>query len=1648
MQTESVAVNFRFHDIAGIPVLGRFLWNENFTEMRFIPEQQLDRGRVYILELLPGSQMKGGGEITESIDVSYSTIQTLTILSTNPANGQPIDLINNNNQVNIYFSASLDPTIQLGEFIKVFPEVNNLVLNLVDEGKNVTVQADFKTGIAYQILISKEIRDRWGGQLNEDLLLNFVVSPSRPDIQLNYLYDGHTIIIRPDLFALDVKVINLPTVQTKIYDLDFEKYIDLIQNPNQIIDADLISDFRQPLTPISNSIVHTQLLLNLKKEGLTPGIYAVELAAQEMQTKRFFIFVNQDFIISKQSENQLFIWAAETGSLEPVKDQPVTIKNDQAKIIYEEITNEQGVVIWDSFYGTSPTSSVWIEIEDVEKQQYSLFNSAWVNSSLPESFGLNYQEKPDKYSVFWSIDKTVYSVREELTGYGFIQLNEFGQHRPPEFREINVNLVEFSDQENVLYTFPVKISNFGSFIFNEKLPSQLPNGSYFLTLEGLDAEKKIIQIQNKPLSQEFSLDIELTKPVYFFNDDFSARINLNYRYGELGKNINFQWRIITKRLSGSVSKSSERMLSNVSTNNLENVYFLLDEGVDVLDELGNYELNFPLTEFDNLTNLQEEPYLVILEVNIGNENESIAFASKQVVVYPDRTNIKIKSEFFYPQTDQIDIGFETVDWQGMVSGGVSFDIKFQKLIESKEDEAINNHWINLYQETLRSDGQGKTSVSVFPNGPGIYKVIAENDMFSESKIFFLAGQGLTEFPLETNGHLPLAVDKDEYIEGETVQLFIPNPFPESAIALITIEKDDVSFYDLVQIESGQKLVNLNLDLSDVGSHFVSVVMISRNTQRIVQGYTTIEKNASLDELNISVEPRVDANNEIEISISDYQGNEVKSDLMFQVVHNKNSTIINDFYNLDSKLLHANKIGVITAGVVQNEIPNISELDKQILPNEISVSLQKNDQISWQKIVSTDSEGKYVLDLSSVPIDAINEKITVVAVDESFQFGYKKIEVPSNKTVLTSIKMPDVVYEGDVFEILVNSINVEENPQTIRATIDLNGLQSESAPEVNLTLPIGSPRSFYWKVIADTVGSFDLKLQIINPSGDEYETIHSIQVLPTPKLRKFVKTGKIEKKNSIDFQFATSNDQENPASILNIGLITSISGILNPAVDSLSVSPEFENEETAMILLSGFHVLQLENEMSSFETLEKESTSEMLRQKVNHLVGNQNIDGGWGINPVQRSSEMQATLIATWALWNAQKNGFLVSNEVLENATNYILAGLPSFDMLAETKDYDLLAWQYYILALLNVENIDPLVLLHNIDSYSPAGKAMVSLGINEVWPVDPRSRQILTDLTKNLTTVESMTLWKNNLSTIRLFANDIQSSAFIVYVLAKLDPADDTLVKVVDSIYFQQTDMWSWENTFESGLAIMAISSSVLGRGIVTSEFTASATLNNIEIISVQPPFDPFIHAVQAQIGDYPLLMDNENLLTLTHGDGQGSLYYYFNLESVETDYGFLVPTNKIAVNQFIVQNGSLSEINCVTTGLCNLSEVESYQNLKPIDILLQITVFEKTDHLVINEKIPAGFALIDSPYLLENEVLGKFEPLITASESMFTNRADDRNTLVYYAEAIPSGTYYIKYTLLPEFLGSYFWPSIDLFSLADDTVNSFRPGFRAEIVP
>ena len=96
-------------------------------------------------------------------------------------------------------------------------------------------------------------------------------------------------------------------------------------------------------TPLKNKVVHTNLYLDLNEVGLPSGIYCVELSADGLETIRFFVLVNEDYIFGKISDNQIFVWLTNAYTLQPDTDQLVKIKNDQNETVYEEFTNQDGV---------------------------------------------------------------------------------------------------------------------------------------------------------------------------------------------------------------------------------------------------------------------------------------------------------------------------------------------------------------------------------------------------------------------------------------------------------------------------------------------------------------------------------------------------------------------------------------------------------------------------------------------------------------------------------------------------------------------------------------------------------------------------------------------------------------------------------------------------------------------------------------------------------------------------------------------------------------------------------------------------------------------------------------------------------------------------------------------------------------------------------------------------------------------------------------------------------------------------------------------------------------------------------------------------------------------------------------------------------
>ena len=155
MQTEFVAANFLFQDVAGNPVPGRFYWNDLNTEMTFVPEIILNRATTYMLELTSGSLVNGGTALRNELSISYTTIQEFHLITSIPADNQPINIIDGKSTIDLIFSSGLNPNLDFKKYISVYPKVEDLQITLGDLDNTLVIAGSMSAGQTYQVLISE-----------------------------------------------------------------------------------------------------------------------------------------------------------------------------------------------------------------------------------------------------------------------------------------------------------------------------------------------------------------------------------------------------------------------------------------------------------------------------------------------------------------------------------------------------------------------------------------------------------------------------------------------------------------------------------------------------------------------------------------------------------------------------------------------------------------------------------------------------------------------------------------------------------------------------------------------------------------------------------------------------------------------------------------------------------------------------------------------------------------------------------------------------------------------------------------------------------------------------------------------------------------------------------------------------------------------------------------------------------------------------------------------------------------------------------------------------------------------------------------------------------------------------------------------------
>ncbi len=714
MQTETVASNFLFRDVAGTPVPGRFYWNELNTEMTFVPEKILNRATTYILELIPGSLVSGGTVIRNQLSLTYTTIQEFHLINSVPANQQPINIINGKSTIDLLFSSGLNPDLDYKKYISVYPTVEDIEITPGEMENKLIINGSMSAGQTYQVLISESLSDKWGSKLDQAYFYEFFVSPPEPEVKVNNVFDNHFLVLSDQLPTVNFSVINISELSLVLERISFSEFAS-IQNNETISD----SNFESSQLNINTNILPNQektLDIDLKKFkiSLAPGIYRLNFSSNKNIQYQIFIFLNHYNIFSKFSENQLFIWLPNYNAAKIGESASINVFDESFQPLYEANLDNKGIAVINPFLYGRQGSNFWIEFGSPGDANYSLIFYGDNSSENTQTNGLGLQSTLPEFGKFFISDQTVYKPNEPLYFYAVLRSNSDAGYSIPTIKEFKFFLKNI-DNDYIIKQTEVVLSEFGTLTGNILIPENLSEGLYQIGFEPQIFSNKTIYIGTDSINQN-DISITFNSSQYVFGDDISFSLeNSSLPPSSLsGKQIH--WTVEFNPVEG-----IPNVMNGLPDNIISSEPKIVIEDSQYLESENKLTIELDSDEILSLLPSLNNPYQMTVRVEINDQDNLPIVAENVSFIYPERYLIEVEVDSFYlddPSSIKANIYSKSLNQK--LIGAIPVEVILQKAITGI-NAGETDEWGDLYKGLFRTNGNGFVEYEAFLNGPGIYK---------------------------------------------------------------------------------------------------------------------------------------------------------------------------------------------------------------------------------------------------------------------------------------------------------------------------------------------------------------------------------------------------------------------------------------------------------------------------------------------------------------------------------------------------------------------------------------------------------------------------------------------------------------------------------------------------------------------------------------------------------------------------------------------------------------------------------------------------------------------------------------------------------------------------------------------------------------
>lgn len=760
----------------------------------------------------------------------------------------------------------------------------------------------------------------------------------------------------------------------------------------------------------------SELVINLDDHfniDWVTGVYFASITQGEKKAIKHFL-IEDSVLLMKRSDSDLFIWALDVKSGEPIADMGLEILSYDGEEVVQGKTDEMGV------YSISRAFDEGIYVRGKKEEdgivRWGLVADSWTLGGGQEEFS------QEDSGLYITLNQNVFSPGESIKIKGIWRELEDHVLTLPESTQVTVTIEDL--QHNFIVSKRIPLRRNGSFDSSIVIPEASISGHYFVSVADLNHQKLVspIPIQVKDGSSDLRLEwIEAkndhtaeTTPVYIVKARYengipAAKIKGHYELFRKPSVMSYQ--------EGSISYTFESLDKNC-TKDCQKRILITSEDFE-FDLYGEAKLLLTEGE-DKFLSAGYDYDLQVTALLPGRESTSI---NRSFEVHQGNFDLGLGLKHALIQVNEaIEASVLSLNYAGKMEA----DNKVRLFLISQ-----NGRGKTVYEESL-STGTQPSSISI-PIDPrmedGVYLLRAESQDDKRNKI--LAEQFVyvsTNPTLAISDDLLLAPDQKKYFVGGRAHLLIneptaseDNPVP----VVVTYERDGLLEHEALNLIA--PVTKITVPIKEVMMpHFLATVTrfhrgvtpsFSSDSQAIAVG-----NDESEILIDLAFEPEVPVPGEefiLKLKTYNYQNRPLSAVITVNLLAGEpqeSEFSYDSFYPTQTQPLS------VASNISLNSPEQLP--DYQSLGDTFLLSPAKSKY--FDPLVTTNISGESELTIT-LPEERGDLYIQLIATKDSKQFGTSFSVLKMNQQLQIQPILPSFVVPGDQTVFAASVKNISDRP---------------------------------------------------------------------------------------------------------------------------------------------------------------------------------------------------------------------------------------------------------------------------------------------------------------------------------------------------------------------------------------------------------------------------------------------------------------------------------------------------------------------------------------------------------------------------------------------------------------------------------------------